>query len=260
MTHIRTIKIGNARDVWTCEQEALKEELHITTRSGVRIDVLQPKVEQIAEGWDDLMWMLSGMDRYAGATPMPYSVAEHSLIMEELIGKSIKSNMVRLWALLHDMHEAIGLGDVCSPTRKAIVRIAKEGYCSEYQTNAGITYGSPYWGTPNEFVFDPFKEWKGRFDWAIAEFAGLGGDFLDVKCCGAAVRRQIKTYDQIVGACELMWRRDHIDKMKEYGQQIEAEPVRITGENDLDVTIRGLSQEEAFKQFKNRFNELTAEI
>ncbi len=52
---------------------------------------------------------LSRLPRYNGRTPIPWSVAAHSLLVEAICPPDL-----RAWGLLHDAHEAF-LGDITTP-------------------------------------------------------------------------------------------------------------------------------------------------
>ncbi|HMO70982.1 MAG TPA: HD family hydrolase [Paracoccaceae bacterium] len=89
--------------------------------SGRRLDLLDPtpvdvEVEDIAHG-------LAFVARWNGQTrgDWPYSVAEHSLLVEDIFGRMNpgQSARWRLAALLHDAPEYV-LGDMISPVKAAI--------------------------------------------------------------------------------------------------------------------------------------------
>ncbi|RBI77654.1 hypothetical protein DQW77_01270 [Roseovarius sp. TE539] len=89
--------------------------------SGRRLDLLDPtpvdiEIEDIAHG-------LSFVARWNGQTigDFPYSVAEHSLLVDRLYGR-IKPNAPAKWrlaALLHDAPEYV-IGDMISPVKAAV--------------------------------------------------------------------------------------------------------------------------------------------
>jgi hypothetical protein len=89
--------------------------------SGRRLDLLDPspldvELEDIAHG-------LSRVARWNGQTSgaNPYSVAEHSLLVETLVGE-FKPNLDIRWrlaALLHDAPEYV-IGDLISPFKAAV--------------------------------------------------------------------------------------------------------------------------------------------
>ncbi len=89
--------------------------------SGRRLDLLDPtpmdiEIEDIAHG-------LAFVARWNGQTrgDWPYSVAEHSLLVEELFGRitSRSEPRWRLAALLHDAPEYV-IGDMISPVKAAV--------------------------------------------------------------------------------------------------------------------------------------------
>lgn len=89
--------------------------------SGRRLDLLDPtpmdiEVEDIAHG-------LAFVARWNGQTrgDWPYSVAEHSLLVEELYGRMVPNAPIkwRLAALLHDAPEYV-IGDMISPVKAAV--------------------------------------------------------------------------------------------------------------------------------------------
>jgi 5'-deoxynucleotidase YfbR-like HD superfamily hydrolase len=89
--------------------------------SGRRLDLLDPtpvdiEVEDIAHG-------LAFVARWNGQTrgDWPYSVAEHSLLVEQIVGLLDPSTPTRwrLAALLHDAPEYV-IGDMISPVKSAV--------------------------------------------------------------------------------------------------------------------------------------------
>lgn len=89
--------------------------------SGRRLDLLDPtpvdiEIEDIAHG-------LAFVARWNGQTvgDWPYSVAEHSLLVEELFGRLMPRADARwrLAALLHDAPEYV-IGDMISPVKAAV--------------------------------------------------------------------------------------------------------------------------------------------
>lgn len=93
----------------------------IQTVSGMDVDLLDPKPEQISLG--DIARSLSRIPRFVGHTvgDTPWSVAQHSLLVESLMpDESVPDE--RLAALLHDAHEAY-VGDLPSPVKAAMDRL-----------------------------------------------------------------------------------------------------------------------------------------
>lgn len=89
--------------------------------SGRRLDLLDPtpmdiEVEDIAHG-------LAFVARWNGQTrgDWPYSVAEHSLLVEQIYARIVPNAPVkwRLAALLHDAPEYV-IGDMISPVKSAV--------------------------------------------------------------------------------------------------------------------------------------------
>jgi len=89
--------------------------------SGRRLDLLDPtpvdiEIEDIAHG-------LAFVARWNGQTrgDFPYSVAEHSLLVEEIFGRLYPKTTPaqRLTALLHDAPEYV-IGDMISPVKAAV--------------------------------------------------------------------------------------------------------------------------------------------
>ena len=89
--------------------------------SGRRLDLLDPtpvdiEIEDIAHG-------LAFVARWNGQTmgDYPYSVAEHSLLVEEIYGRLQPAAPAqnRLFALLHDAPEYV-IGDMISPVKAAV--------------------------------------------------------------------------------------------------------------------------------------------
>ena len=88
--------------------------------SGRRLDLLDPtpvdiEVEDIAHG-------LAFVARWNGQTrgDWPYSVAEHSLLVEQIFGRQTgEAAKWRLAALLHDAPEYV-IGDMISPVKAAV--------------------------------------------------------------------------------------------------------------------------------------------
>ena len=80
-----------------------------TTGSGVQIDLANWNEADLRIG--DIAHALSNICRFGGHSKRHYSVAEHSMLVAELVPKELK-----LSALLHDAGEAY-LGDVIRPLK-----------------------------------------------------------------------------------------------------------------------------------------------
>ena len=79
------------------------------TWSGKRVDLLNPDPSQI--DIRDIAHHLSILNRFTGATKVPYSVAQHSLYVSMLVPEHLQ-----LHALLHDAHEAY-INDISTPMK-----------------------------------------------------------------------------------------------------------------------------------------------
>ena len=89
----------------------------ILTRHGEYVNLLDPQPATIDVR--DIACALANINRYTGHTTVPYSVAEHSIRVAELLkaeGYSVKSQLA---GLLHDATEAY-LGDVSSPLKSIL--------------------------------------------------------------------------------------------------------------------------------------------
>ncbi|MCV6583988.1 MAG: hypothetical protein OIF47_00490 [Marinibacterium sp.] len=73
---------------------------------------------------DTLGHTLSQINRFAGRTPQPWSVAAHSVLVSRLC----QSPHDKLWALLHDAHEAF-IGDIITPAIEWISTNAPQPGC-----------------------------------------------------------------------------------------------------------------------------------
>lgn len=87
--------------------------------SGRRLDLLDPTPMDIEIA--DIAHGLAFVARWNGQTAgdHPYSVAEHSLLVERLFARSEPDPRWRLAALLHDAPEYV-IGDMISPVKSAI--------------------------------------------------------------------------------------------------------------------------------------------
>lgn len=85
------------------------------TATGMRVDVATPSahaIELLGEAW-----ALSQINRFTGNALRPYSVAEHSLLVAEILEREFgMPAFVRLAGLHHDGHESI-TGDMATPDK-----------------------------------------------------------------------------------------------------------------------------------------------
>ena len=139
---------------------------HIVTISGRKVYPFAPHADQIDPM--DIAHSLSFLNRFNGHTSQPYSVAQHSLLVAEILGMKGESAEVQTWGLLHDGAEAY-LGDVIPQLKSRMV-----------------------------FTFSPyqvsFREVEAKLQMAIAERFGL---------CWP-MPRAVKKADQIALANEIM--------------------------------------------------------
>ena len=86
--------------------------VHIHTFSGIAFDLRDPQPAMVRLG--DIVHLLSLMNRFNGAALFPYSVAQHSLHVAELLPPDL-----RLEGLLHDAAEAY-IGDMVGPLKQVM--------------------------------------------------------------------------------------------------------------------------------------------
>jgi hypothetical protein len=84
------------------------------TASGRRVTPLAMTADQVH--WSDIAEALSKINRFNGCTSVPYTVAQHSVMVARLLPPEI-----RIHGLLHDAHEAY-LGDITRPVKKLLAQ------------------------------------------------------------------------------------------------------------------------------------------
>jgi uncharacterized protein len=89
----------------------------ITTYTGRRVDLLNPKTSDFCI--EDVAHALSLTNRYVGHTAVPYSVAQHSVLVMKRVARIVAERALELAALLHDGPEAY-LGDVSHPLKQCL--------------------------------------------------------------------------------------------------------------------------------------------
>jgi len=91
----------------------------IVTAEGAEMDTRFPQPGQFTAG--STAWALSQLNRFAGHARRPYSVAEHSLLVCEIVEREFGLNVYgQLAALLHDAHEPYCGADLPSPHKAEI--------------------------------------------------------------------------------------------------------------------------------------------
>lgn len=91
----------------------------LLTATGETVDLAWLDAETI--NLDAIAHHLAQLNRYTGACSRPYSVAEHSLLVCEILERerAIHSPSVLMAALLHDAHEAY-CADLSSPMKQVL--------------------------------------------------------------------------------------------------------------------------------------------
>jgi 5'-deoxynucleotidase YfbR-like HD superfamily hydrolase len=94
----------------------------VLTRGGHLVDLLNPHAATIK--LTDVALALSRIPRWNGHTLRPWSVADHSMLVADLVGDADPN--LALAALLHDAHEAY-IGDIVQPVQDALGTILTGG-------------------------------------------------------------------------------------------------------------------------------------
>lgn len=81
------------------------------TFKGRRFWPLDPRPEEV--DIEDIARGLALTNRFNGHTLMPYSVAQHSVLVSYMVPEGMEFE-----GLMHDASEAMGIGDLISPTKK----------------------------------------------------------------------------------------------------------------------------------------------
>lgn len=89
---------------------------HVQSHSGLMVPLQAPQPHHIRLG--DIAHALARIPRFNGATTQPWSVADHSLLVVDLMPAGLPPD-IYLAGLLHDAHEAY-IGDITSPVAAAI--------------------------------------------------------------------------------------------------------------------------------------------
>jgi len=89
------------------------------TATGATLDLRHPQAADVSTL--DIAHSLALTNRFTGHTSRPYSVAEHSLLVEEIMAREYGPlpPAALLAGLVHDAHEAY-LGDISTPLKQAL--------------------------------------------------------------------------------------------------------------------------------------------
>lgn len=82
------------------------------TYTGALVDLMEFSPDHVR--LPDIAHALSMINRFTGHTTVPYSVAQHSVVVSQICDQEIA-----LWGLLHDASEAY-LGDVARPLKQIL--------------------------------------------------------------------------------------------------------------------------------------------
>ena len=122
-----------ARKEFTPEQSD-KSDPYITTFTGKKFYIKRPSVEMLCI--EDIAHALSMQCRYNGHCPYYMSVAEHSVIMSELVPEEHA-----LWGLLHDASECY-IPDVPRPLKAVLTNL--DAFEDKILKVVATKYGLPW--------------------------------------------------------------------------------------------------------------------
>lgn len=117
----------------------LDKERSFITLSGSRLYFAKPTEESF--GINGVVRRLSNINRFNG--DVPYSVAEHSLLACELATVKKLSVLHRYYALMHELDEATGLGDICTPIKKAFFTVDTMDKLNSFRATINELYNIP---------------------------------------------------------------------------------------------------------------------
>lgn len=184
----------------------------VPTVSGKIVDLVDPDPQTI--DFKDIVIHLSNANRFAGASYINISVAQHSLIVAGIVPREVKP-----WALLHDAHEAY-MGDIIAPVPRALGEIAARRARRQGHENVSLI---------RKIIPAYIDELKHGLDKAIYQAAGL-------PLPDDRQREIIRQADLIALRTEC---RDFLTKCgKSWGRRIEAvKPLtrKIKWQHPLDV-------------------------
>lgn len=93
----------------------------IATASGQLLDLENPKIEQIRP--EDIACSLANMPRFNGHLSQFYTVAQHCCHVHDIVAETHPD--YALTALLHEITEYAGLGDIADPFKQLVVNQAE---------------------------------------------------------------------------------------------------------------------------------------
>lgn len=91
----------------------------IQTYSGQAFPLLDPRPDDVS--LRDIAESLAKLNRFTGHTRWPYSVAQHSLLVADIV-LALGRRDAEPYALLHDAKEAY-IGDVATPIKRAMIAL-----------------------------------------------------------------------------------------------------------------------------------------
>lgn len=104
---------------------------------------------------DDIAAALSRLNRFTGHTARPYSVAEHSLMVTEILERDggVRNPAVLLAGLMHDAHEAY-TGDVSSPMKQQLDALTAGAWSrEEARVQRHVLHRFGLWPTFEDFHY-----------------------------------------------------------------------------------------------------------
>lgn len=130
------------------------------TYSGRRFDLLNPTPDCVS--LRDISAALSKTCRFGGNTLRFYSNAEHSVHVHNVVARKTDSRKARMYALLHDAHEAY-IGDMTTPVQHSLA--------------VWVGLGADDFGADKRLleaaVIDAIRSMKQRMDQAVFKAFGL---------------------------------------------------------------------------------------
>jgi hypothetical protein len=148
----------------------------ILTHGGRLIDLAAPQSSDIAIA--DIALALSRMPRFCGHTRRPWTGADHSMLVLQLLGDDAPTDL-RIAALLHDGHEAY-IGDISTPLQRELGRrssAAPSAYAVLQDIKRDLDHA----------IADAFGFWAGLFAHSAIKAADLLALAIEAKLLMPAV-------------------------------------------------------------------------